>query len=62
MFHKQNRLKIIAKLRRTIRPFKTYTSKEYLQVFKNSFIAVEAKIIRVTFVRSHVVVKPIIRV
>ena len=39
MFHKQNRLKIIAKLRRTIRPFKTYTSKEYLQVFKNSFIA-----------------------
>ena len=47
-------VKIIAKLRWTIRPFKTYTSKEYLQVFKNSFIAVEAKIIRVTFVRSHV--------
>ena len=33
----------ITKLRWTIRPFKTYTSKEYLQVFKNSFITVEAK-------------------
>ena len=39
MFHKQNRLKIIAKLGSwTIRlPFKTNTSKAYSQVFKYSF-------------------------
>ena len=44
MFHEQNLIKIIAKLRWTIGPFKTHTSKEYLQYLY-------LQIIRVTFVR-----------